>query len=61
MSEGSGPVTTTTKEHKRLGSIGKEFVGMEVKIDSPNPLTEGEVWRCSFALAQFGSWGFYSQ
>ena len=45
MSEGSGPVTTTTKDNKRLGSIGKALVGVEVKIDKPDPLTEGEVQK----------------
>lgn len=40
LSEGTGPVTTSAKEARRLGSVGKAFEGMEIKIDNPDPLTE---------------------
>lgn len=47
MTEGSGPETTTTRflpDYWKLGSVGKAFVGMEMKLDNPDPKTgEGEV------------------
>ena len=46
MSEGTGPVTTTelvSGNGMRLGSIGKAYKGMEVKIDNPDSSGEGEV------------------
>ena len=46
MSEGTGPVTTTeivSGNGMRLGSIGKPYKGMEVKIDNPDSNGEGEV------------------
>ena len=46
MSEGTGPVTTTelvSGNGMRLGSVGKPFKGMEVKIDKPDSSGEGEV------------------
>ena len=43
MSEGTGPVTTTTFAEFRLGSIGKSCKGMEVKIADPDSTGEGEV------------------
>ena len=43
MSEGTGPVTTTTFAEFRLGSIGKSYKGMEVRIADPDSTGEGEV------------------
>ena len=44
MSELTGPGTTNTLSELKIGSIGKPFVGFEVKIDQPDPKTgEGEV------------------
>jgi long-chain-fatty-acid--CoA ligase ACSBG len=49
MSELTGPGTTTTyntfvPNYWKLGSIGKPYIGTEVKIDNPDPVTgEGEV------------------
>ena len=46
MSEGTGPQATTTRHipnQFKLGSVGKNFVGIEIKIDSPDPATgDGE-------------------
>ena len=43
MSEGTGPVTTTTFTEFQLGSIGKSCKGMEVRIAVPDSTGEGEV------------------
>ena len=44
MSELTGPGTTTTLNNLKYGSIGKPFIGTEVKIDKPDLKTgEGEV------------------
>ena len=44
MSELTGPGTTNTLNELKIGSIGKPFVGFEVKIDQQDPKTgEGEV------------------
>ena len=44
VSELTGPGTTNTLNELKIGSIGKPFIGFEVKIDQPDPKTgEGEV------------------
>ena len=44
MSEMTGPGTTTTLNDFKISSIGKPFIGTEVRIDEPDPKTgEGEV------------------
>ena len=47
MSEGSGPGTTSTNLRKgcyKLGTVGKPFLGVELKLDSVDPTTgDGEV------------------
>lgn len=47
MTEGTGPETATTRflpDYWKLGSVGKVFVGMEIKLDNPDPKTgDGEV------------------
>ncbi len=47
MSEGTGPGTTITDAIKgcyKLGTVGKKFLGVDIKIDSVNPSTgDGEV------------------
>lgn len=44
MSELTGPGTTTTLNNLKYGSIGKPFIGTEVKIDKPDLKTgEGEI------------------
>ena len=44
MSESTGPGTTNTLNELKIGSIGKPFIGWEVKIDQQDPKTgEGEV------------------
>ena len=51
MSEGSGPGTTSTKfdrDSYKLGTVGKPYLGVELKLDSVDPTTgDGEV--CSGA------------
>ena len=43
MSEGAGPITATTHTDIRLGSIGKAYKCMEVKINDPDSTGQGEV------------------
>ena len=50
MSEGTGPGTTMNsfgKDCYKLGTVGKPFLGVEVKLDGINPTTgDGEVSNC---------------
>ena len=45
MSEGCGPVSTNKLEPNKwkLGTVGRPFVGMEMKIHNPDEQGEGEV------------------
>lgn len=53
MSEGTGPGTTMTNAGEgkyKLGTVGKPFLGIELKIDTPNCVTTGEVWSISQSI-----------
>ena len=54
MSEGTGPITATTHTDVRLGSIGKVYKCMEVKINDPDSTGQGEVncesWSCVVSM-----------
>ena len=47
MSEGCGPVSTNKLEPNnwKLGTVGRPFVGMEMKIHNPDEQGEGEVYN----------------
>ena len=54
MSEGTGPITLSTITDFRPGSVGKEYEGVEVRINDPDSTGQGEVncesWSCVVSM-----------
>ena len=54
MSEGTGPITLSTITDFRPGSVGKEYEGVEIRINDPDSTGQGEVNCESCRCCEFG-------